>query len=98
MGIARELCFLARRIHRTPLRQPLLHRRSTATHSYSHHATALSVLPSNVDIFSAEYNENARQFGEVVARMQELHKTTEQGGPQKAKEKHTAKGKMLPRE
>ena len=98
MGIARELSFFARRIYSTPPRRPLLFRRSTATQSYSHHATALSVLPSHVDTFSAEFNENARQFGKVIARMQELHKAIEQGGPQKAKEKHTAKGKMLPRE
>lgn len=72
--------------------------RSVATHTYSHHAAALSVLPSNVDTGSTEYEENVRQFGEVMARTQELHRIMEQGGPEKAKEKHVKRGKMLPRE
>ena len=37
-------------------------------------------------------------MGEVMAQMQELHKTIEGGGSAKAKEKHIARGKMLPRE
>jgi len=56
------------------------------------------VLPGNVDIGSIEYHENVRQFGEVLARTQELHRNIEQGGPEKAKEKHVKRGKMLPRE
>jgi len=35
---------------------------------------------------------------EVIARMSELHKKAAQGGPQKAKDKHIARGKMLPRD
>jgi len=37
-------------------------------------------------------------MGEVTARMQELHQRVESGGPAKAREKHIARGKMLPRE
>ena len=37
-------------------------------------------------------------MAEVIARMQELHKRIEGGGSAKAKEKHIARGKMLPRE
>ena len=37
-------------------------------------------------------------MGEVMARMQELHKKIQEGGSAKAKEKHVARGKMLPRE
>lgn len=73
-------------------------RRAIATHSYNHHASALSVLPSNVDKSSADYQENARQMGEAMAQMQELHRTVEAGGPAKARDKHIARGKMLPRE
>ena len=72
--------------------------RSIATHTYSHHASALSVLPTNVDVSSAEYKENAHQMGEVVAKMRKLHQKIEEGGPPKAREKHIARGKMLPRE
>ncbi len=37
-------------------------------------------------------------MGEVMARMQELHKKIEGGGSAKARDKHIARGKMLPRE
>ena len=72
--------------------------REIAAHAYKHHATALSILPTNVDKSSKQYQENARQMGEVMAQMQELHKKIQGGGSAKAKEKHIARGKMLPRE
>lgn len=72
--------------------------RPIATHTFRHHASALSVLPTNVDTSSAEFKENAAQFGEILASMRELHQKIEQGGPQKAREKHVARGKMLPRD
>jgi len=56
------------------------------------------VLPSKVDKSSPEYKDNAAQMGEVTARMQELHQRVESGGSAKAREKHIARGKMLPRE
>ena len=37
-------------------------------------------------------------MGELMARMSELHARVAEGGPQKAKEKHVARGKMLARE
>jgi 3-methylcrotonyl-CoA carboxylase beta subunit len=37
-------------------------------------------------------------MGEVMARMQDLHQEIEAGGSAKARDKHLAKGKMLPRE
>jgi 3-methylcrotonyl-CoA carboxylase beta subunit len=72
--------------------------RSIASHTYGHHAAALSVLPTNVEVSSADYTENARQMGEAMARMRELHQKIEEGGPARAREKHIARGKMLPRE
>ena len=75
-----------------------IHRRSIATHPYNHHAAALSVLPSNVDTSSTDFKDNTRQFGDVMARLQDLHGQIEQGGPEKARQKHVARGKMLPRE
>ncbi len=73
-------------------------KRSIATHTYNHHASTLSVLPTNVDKSSTDYQENARQMGEAMARMQELHHKIEAGGSAKARDKHIARGKMLPRE
>lgn len=72
--------------------------RSIATHTYNHHATALSILPSTVDSASVEFKDNARQFDEVLVRMKELHSRIEKGGTQKAREKHVAREKMLPRD
>jgi 3-methylcrotonyl-CoA carboxylase beta subunit len=69
-----------------------------ATHTLSHHASAISILPTKVDTSSSEYKGNASQFGDVMAHMQELHEKIHEGGPAKAREKHLARGKMLPRE
>lgn len=72
--------------------------RSIATHAHAHHATAVSILPTNVDTLATDYKENARQMGEVMARMNELHARIERGGSEKARQKHIGRGKMLPRE
>ena len=78
-------------------RQPRNHR-NAATFTHPNHASAISVLPTNVDKSSAEYKSNAAQMGELMARMSELHARIAEGGPEKAKEKHVARGKMLARE
>ena len=98
----RRIAFLTlascRRLSRTNLYQYQKQSRSIATHTISHHASALSVLPTNIDTSSVEFKENAAHFGELLAGMRELHQKIEQGGPLKAREKHVARGKMLPRE
>ncbi|MCJ1353783.1 MAG: Methylcrotonoyl-CoA carboxylase beta chain, mitochondrial [Icmadophila ericetorum] len=73
-------------------------RRGITTHTYAHHASALSVLPTAVDTSSAEYIENASQMKEVMDRMRTLHSKIEKGGPVKAREKHISRGKMLARD
>lgn len=72
--------------------------RQIATHTFNHHASALSVIPTEVDTLSKDFKENAIQFEEVMGRMRELHQKIEAGGSLKAREKHVARGKMLPRE
>lgn len=72
--------------------------RSIATHAHAHHASAVSILPTSVDTSATEFKENARQMREVMAKMNELHARVERGGPEKARQKHLARGKMLPRE
>lgn len=74
------------------------HVRCIATQVLSHHASAISILPTKIDTSSTEFKDNASQVGEVMARMQELHRRIHEGGPEKAREKHIARGKMLPRE
>jgi 3-methylcrotonyl-CoA carboxylase beta subunit len=88
---------LPQRLHVFNVYQPLS-RRSIANYTFSHHAEALSVLPTKVDTSSAEYKQNAQQMGEVMQKMNELHAKIEAGGPAKAREKHIARGKMLPRD
>ena len=72
--------------------------RSIATHTHSHHASLVSILPTSIDKYSTDFIQNAAQVGELIARMQDLHRKIEGGGPAKAKEKHIARGKMLARE
>ncbi|KAK1238348.1 hypothetical protein MKX07_006494 [Trichoderma sp. CBMAI-0711] len=76
----------------------LLLRRSAATLTPPHQAAAISRLPTNVDPSSDEFKENQRQMAEVTARLQELASTIQKGGPQKARDKHIARKKMLPRD
>ena len=77
---------------------PKLYVRGIASHTYVHQESAISVLPTNVDENSPQYKQNAHQYGEIMARMNELHAKIEKGGSAKAREKHIARGKMLPRE
>jgi 3-methylcrotonyl-CoA carboxylase beta subunit len=72
--------------------------RPIASFTHGHQASAISVLPSAVDTSTAEFKENAAQMNELLDKMSSLHATIAQGGPQKAKEKHVARGKMLPRD
>ena len=67
-------------------------------HTTNQQASAISILPTSVDKTSLDFKENATQMADVMARMQELHKKIEGGGPAKAREKHLERGKMLPRD
>ncbi|KAL7907252.1 methylcrotonoyl-CoA carboxylase beta chain [Trichoderma velutinum] len=73
-------------------------RRSAATLTPPHQAAAISRLQTNVDATSEEFKENERQMAEVTARLQELTTTIQKGGSQKARDKHIARNKMLPRD
>ena len=72
--------------------------RGIATHPHNHHASLISILSTAVDKSSADYKENAAQMAEVMTRTTALHEKTQKGGSAKAREKHVARGKMLPRE
>jgi 3-methylcrotonyl-CoA carboxylase beta subunit len=75
-----------------------LGRRGAATFTHPRHASAISVIPTLVDKFAQEYQENSKQFGDVMSKYTELHKTLAVGGPQKARDKHIQRGKMLARD
>lgn len=90
----------------TPSRKHVLNRnvgvqsssRSVSNYTFPHHANAISVLPTTVDPESADFKENAAQMNELLESMTKLHDKIAQGGPEKAREKHIARGKMLPRD
>ncbi|KAL8996558.1 MAG: hypothetical protein Q9169_003953 [Polycauliona sp. 2 TL-2023] len=73
-------------------------RRSIATHTHSHHAKRLSILPTNVDTSSSTFRDNASNFKILMSQMEDLHRKIEKGGTEKAREKHLKKGKMLVRD
>ncbi|PYH48732.1 putative 3-methylcrotonyl-CoA carboxylase, beta subunit (MccB) [Aspergillus saccharolyticus JOP 1030-1] len=83
---------------RSSTSKPALLSRAIANYTHPHHASAISVLPTAVDTASADFQENAQQMQALLDRMTSLHGTISQGGPQKAKDKHLARGKMLPRD
>ncbi|XMA19079.1 hypothetical protein WAI453_011870 [Rhynchosporium graminicola] len=99
---SREALKLSQRISKPSARTlPLairLSSRSIATYCPPNQANAISVLPTIVDPSSEEYKENARQIGEVMAKLEDLTKKIHQGGSQKARDKHIARKKMLPRD
>jgi 3-methylcrotonyl-CoA carboxylase beta subunit len=74
------------------------HRRGAATFIHPQHASAISVIPTLVDKFAQEYQENGEQFGDLMSKYTELHKILALGGPQKARDKHIQRGKMLARD
>ncbi|CAG8977289.1 hypothetical protein HYALB_00012981 [Hymenoscyphus albidus] len=78
-----------------PFRTPS---RCIATHSTRTQANAISVLPTLVDPSSELYKQNAAQIGEVMDRFEKLTQKIQQGGSAKAREKHIARNKMLPRD
>lgn len=72
--------------------------RGIATYTPPHQAAAVSVLNSAVDKSSSEYQDNAAQNGQLLRKLNELHTKISLGGPQKARDKHVGRGKMLPRD
>ncbi|KAM0333468.1 hypothetical protein ACHAQA_002130 [Verticillium albo-atrum] len=61
-------------------------------------ASAISLVQTNVDPSSDEFKENEQGMAEVMARMQTLTTRIHRGGSAKAREKHLARNKMLPRD
>ena len=79
-------------------KEPYQSTRNTATFSHSHHAEAVSIIPTTVDTSNADFKENKRQMDEATENLVNLHSKIAQGGPQKARDKHTQRGKMLARD
>lgn len=93
----------AMRLSRQLSRQPAAARvnrqlRSVANLSSPHQAAAISRIQSNVDTSSDEYKETQAQMAEVMTQMQDLSTKIQLGGSEKARAKHLARKKMLPRD
>ena len=74
------------------------HRRAAATFTHPRHAQAISILPTLVDKSSPEFKENASQMGAVMEKYSKLHQKIALGGPEKARNKHIERKKMLARD
>ncbi|KAG5996628.1 hypothetical protein E4U52_006157 [Claviceps spartinae] len=72
--------------------------RTIANLTPPHHAAALSRLPTAIDPSSDSFRQNASQMTALTDRLTDLTRTAQRGGPDKAREKHLARNKMLPRE
>ncbi|KAL9942770.1 hypothetical protein D7B24_000969 [Verticillium nonalfalfae] len=72
--------------------------RGVATFTPPHQASAISLVQTNVDPSSDEFRENEQGMAEVMARMQTLTTRIHRGGSDKARAKHLARNKMLPRD
>ena len=75
-----------------------LQARTVANLTTPHQAGAISRLQTTVDPTSEEFKENEQQMSEVMNRVQELSRKIQQGGSEKARQKHLARNKMLPRD
>ena len=56
------------------------------------------MIKSQLKTRSAEFRENAERMRALVSDLKEKVSRVTQGGDQAAREKHTGRGKMLPRE
>ncbi|KAK6225007.1 carboxyl transferase [Colletotrichum tabaci] len=97
---SKDVLLLSRQLTRPGFRAPHLPRsaRTVATFTPPHQANAISRIQTNVDPTSEEFKENERHMGEVMKKMQDLTRKVHLGGSAKAREKHIARKKMLPRD
>jgi 3-methylcrotonyl-CoA carboxylase beta subunit len=58
----------------------------------------MAILAPTTDTASLEFRTNAAQMKALVAELQERRAEAAMGGPARARERHTGRGKLLPRE
>lgn len=98
LGLSRQLPRRSRYVLRNGLPMRAAPCRAVATYTAPYQANAISVLQTDVDTASEEFKENERLMGEAMARLEKLTRTAQLGGSAKAREKHLARKKMLPRD
>ncbi len=55
-------------------------------------------IASTVDTQGQEFRDNAARMGALVEELRKRRADAAEGGPEKARERHVARGKLLPRE
>jgi hypothetical protein len=98
MIVSRRVLCVSRPARSSWMPRTAVQRRFIALHSHTHHATALSTIQSNIDNSSDEFKSNAKAMQDTISTLQQHHKRIQLGGSTKARDKHVARGKMLPRE
>ncbi len=58
----------------------------------------MPVLTSSIDTRAAEFRDNAARMRALAEELQARRAEAAQGGPERARERHVARGKLLPRE
>ncbi|MBO0758239.1 MAG: methylcrotonoyl-CoA carboxylase, partial [Bradyrhizobiaceae bacterium] len=58
----------------------------------------MAILNTTIDKSSAEFRKNTTQMTALTEELRERRAEAAQGGPVKARERHVARGKLLPRE
>jgi 3-methylcrotonyl-CoA carboxylase beta subunit len=58
----------------------------------------VTILNTTIDKSSAEFRKNASQMAALTEELRKRRAEAAQGGPAKARERHVARGKLLPRE
>lgn len=90
-----------RNLHHLPRRRcfrPRQCTRSVATYTSPQQSAQLSQLQAEVDTSSESYRDNAASMGELMRNLTALHEKAALGGPEKARQKHKERGKMLVRD
>lgn len=81
------------------LAAPYTHQlRTAATYTSPHQASQLSILQTAVDPSSNGFKENAAAMAEYTNRLTALHEKASLGGPEKSRQKHVQRGKLLVRD
>lgn len=62
------------------------------------HEKAAVVLPNTIDTTSPQFQQNQDSMNALIASTKALAEQKRLGGPQKARDRHVAKGKLLPRQ
>jgi len=58
----------------------------------------MSVIETTINTHSEDFQRNRKQMQALVKHLQQLVESIKQGGGEKARQKHLARGKMLPRD